>query len=239
LNAAALTDPNSFYTQVSFPLFPSLSASGLVDSGSSHCFADPSFISSNNIPSYEIPPVTMRLIDGSVGTIITRAADISICFSTNDILLLSFYVTKLDSATALVFGHNWLHRYNPSIDWSAGQIERFRNLLPPVSATAPSGIHSAPAPPVASVKPPLPSALPSVSPDTSGFPDNSVPSSSSPFLSLAAPSISFVNAAAYARLARMPRNTLYTVTVSNSVTGRGAAAEPVDLSKIPEDYHEF
>ena len=84
--------------------------SGLVDSGSSHCFVDPSFISDHSVSCYDIPPVILRLIDGSVGASITKAADIAIRFSTNDILLLKFYVTKLDSTSAFVFGHNWLHR---------------------------------------------------------------------------------------------------------------------------------
>jgi hypothetical protein len=125
LNAAALKCPDSLHTLISFPDFPSLSSTGLVDSGSSHCFADPNFISLNSIPSYEIPPVILRLLDRSIGTMITRAADITIRFTTNDILRLKFYITKLDSTSAFVFGHNWLHRYNPSIDWSAGQIVYF------------------------------------------------------------------------------------------------------------------
>jgi hypothetical protein len=54
LNAAALTNPDSLHTFVSFPDFPSLSSSGLVDSSSSHCFIDPLFISKHSIPSYKI-----------------------------------------------------------------------------------------------------------------------------------------------------------------------------------------
>jgi hypothetical protein len=84
------------------------------------------FISKHSIHSYEIPPVILHLSDGLVSTMITRAAKISMDhFSTNDILLLKFYVTKLDSSSAFVFGHNWLHHYNPLIDWSAGQITCF------------------------------------------------------------------------------------------------------------------
>jgi len=125
LNAAALTNPDSLHTPISLLSHSSVSSSGLVDSGSSHCFVDPSFVSLHSIPSYEISPVILRLLDRSVGTNITHAADISIRFSTNDILPLKFYITKLDSTSMFVFGHNWLHRYNPSIDWSAGQILYF------------------------------------------------------------------------------------------------------------------
>jgi hypothetical protein len=125
LNAAALKDPDAMHTQISFPDYSSLDSSGLVDSGSSHCFADPLFISSNNLLSYDIPPVTLHLLDGSVGEVITKATDICIRFSTKDVLLLKFYITKLDSHSAFVFGHNWLHRYNLLIDWYAGQILYF------------------------------------------------------------------------------------------------------------------
>jgi hypothetical protein len=138
LNAAALTNPDSLHTPISLPSH-SVSSSGLVDSGSSHCFVDPSFISSHSIPSYEISPVILRLLDGSVGSVITRAADISILFSTNDMIHLKFYITKLDSTSAFVFGHNWLHRYNPSIDWSAGQILYFRQLPQSVPSSARAG----------------------------------------------------------------------------------------------------
>jgi len=164
---------------------------------------------------------------------ITRAADIIIRFTTNDILLLKFYVTKLDSASAFVFGHNWLHRYNPSIDWSAGQISFFRQL----PQSAPSSAHVLPGapsePPVMST-PSASDPKPSVSSDTSSFDS---PSVSVPEI----PSVSFINAAAYARLARVTGNSVFTITISNSdsVSGRSATADPVDLSGIPEDYHEF
>jgi len=160
LNAAALSNPDSLHTPISFPDHPSLSSTGLVDSGLSHCFVDPEFISSNSFPSYEIPPVVLRLLDRSVGTIITRAADITIRFSTNDMILLKFYITKLDSTSAFVFGHNWLHCYNPSIDWSAGQITYFRRLPPSVPSSAHPGTNGFPEPPVASfnsASDPLPS----------------------------------------------------------------------------------
>ena len=235
-----MSDPNSLHTSISFPSVPSLSSSGLVDSGSSHCFVDPLFLRTNSIPSYDIPPVVLRLIDGTVGATITSAADILIRFTTNDILPLKFYVTKLDPTSAFVFGHNWLHRYNPSIDWSAGQITHFRQLLHSVPSSPCSGAHGRDRPPL-----PKPSASvlrSSVSSDTSAFDslDSSKSSSSSSDI-FDIPSISFVNAAAYARLARLPGNTIFTVTVANadSLTGATASAAAADLSQIPEDYHEF
>jgi len=137
LNAAALTNPDSLHTKISFPSVPFVSSSGLVDSGSSHCFVDPGFVAEHSFSTYEIPPVVLRLLDGSVGAMITRAAVINIRFDSKDILQVKCYVTKLDSSSAFVFGYDWLHRYNPSIDWSAGQILFFRNppLLVPSSVS--------------------------------------------------------------------------------------------------------
>jgi len=228
-----LNCPDSFHTKISFPSYDSLSASGLVDSGSSHCFVDPAFIDSNSLPFYEIPPVILRLLDGSVGAMITHAADIIVRFSTNDIITVSFYITKLDSSSAFVFGHNWLHRYNPSIDWSASQILYFRKLPPSVPSSAPSGPNVSLEDSPVSSAPSASVPKPSVSSDSD--------SSSDPLGNSSLPSVSFINAAAYARLARIKGNTIFTVTISNSdsIAGCSAKTDSADLSGIPEDYHEF
>jgi hypothetical protein len=79
---------------------------------------------------------------------------------------------------------------------------------------------------------------PSVSSDTSDF--DSFEASALPDSSI--PSVLFINAAAYARLAHLPGNTIFTVTISNatdSATGSAASAAPVDLSEISENYHEY
>jgi hypothetical protein len=207
-----LKDPNSLHTPVTLPTCPSVSSSGLVDSGSSHCFVDPSFISQYDLPFYEIPPVTLRLLDGSVGAIITSAADILIRFTTGDILLLKFYVTKLDSVSALVFGYDWLHRYNPSIDWTAGLISHFRQLPHPLPSSSRSGLTGSEEPPAASI-PSASNPLTSVTIAPSAFTSSpSVPVSSS-FSSSKPPSVSFINAAAYARLARMPGTTVFSLSL--------------------------
>jgi len=85
-----------------------------------------------------------------------------------------------------------------------------------------------------------------VSLDTSAFdsspsPSASASASASTSTNSDIPSVSFINAAAYARLARLLGNTIFTVTISNadSATGFAASTDPVDVSGIPEDYHEF
>ena len=228
LNAAALSDPNSLHTPVSFPSFPSLSCSGLVDSGSTDCFADTDFVSKNSFSTYPIPPVVLRLLDGSTTAVIDRAMDLSVRFSTNDILSVRFYITKLDSTSAFVFGHNWLHRYNPSIDWFAGQILHFRRLPPSVLSSLHAGPNGLEGPPAAEIT-------------SASIPNTSATLCSSSLQDPALPSVSFINAAAYARLARVSGNIVFSMTVSSfdSVSAFFAATNPVDLSSIPEDYHEF
>jgi hypothetical protein len=75
--------------------------------------------------------------------------------------------------------------------------------------------------------------LPSV---TSAFASASVPLGN-----VSLPSVSFINAAAYSHLAHVKGNTFFSVTISNAdtVSGRSASAQQVDLTGIPEDYHEY
>jgi hypothetical protein len=246
LNAAALASTDSLILRIAFPnsivLF-----SALVDSGSTHCFVDPSFISKYNRSTYDIAPVSLRLLDGSVGSLITRAADISIVFCTGDELLMKFFVTPLDSSVAFVFGYDWLRRFNPLIDWSDSRLLSFRSLAPSASSSA---LPSAAIPDV-----PLVTSTPSASSAPLNTPLSSSSSSFNSFSSSSAksasvsddtehsapPSVSFINAAAYARLARVADNQFFTISVSNADSAKafGAAVEPVDLSKIPEEYHEF
>ena len=100
----------------------SLKTTGLVDSGSSHCFIDPTYACDHNIPLISIPRVTLCFLNGSFGEDIVQVATLLIRFSTNNVIDLLFYITPLDSDSVFIFGHNWLHRYNPLIDWTAGQL---------------------------------------------------------------------------------------------------------------------
>ena len=75
LNASALSDPNSLQPSVTIvshniPEFPAL-----VDSGSTHCFVDPSFAKINSLSTYSVSSITLHLFDGTTTTMITKATD--------------------------------------------------------------------------------------------------------------------------------------------------------------------
>ncbi len=133
LNAAALTEPDSLFIPISFPTHPSHSATGLVDSGSMHCFIDTQFANKLGLFPYNIHPLRLRLLNGSFGSRITHAVDLTIRHSTGDVIGVTFYVTQLDSSVVLIFGYNWLYHYNPLIDWYSSQILCFQMLLQKVS----------------------------------------------------------------------------------------------------------
>ena len=105
-----------------------------------------------------------------------------------------------------MLGHNWLTCYNPLIDWVLGSI-KFRSLLQTDSLTSPETVATAPL----SSNPPTPTPL-------------------------VAPKVSFVNAAALARLSKMDDNQVYQLFLSDKTAPNDAL---VNMTGIPPDYHEF
>jgi hypothetical protein len=120
LNVSALSDPDSLFISLTIP--NSLSMHTLIDSGSSHCFLDLSFVSNHRITTTTIPPIRLHLFDGTCNSTITQIAKLPIIFLTGKEFTLTFYVTLLDSSCSAVLGYDWLRQYNPLIDWSTNHI---------------------------------------------------------------------------------------------------------------------
>ena len=142
----------------------------------------------NNLSRYPIPPIILRLFDGTTTTIITEATDLLIRFPPGDVTLMTFYVTPLDSNCRIVLGHNWLTRYNPLIDWALSSIES-RTPLQQVPALSSLPNHDAQSP----------SAL-RLDPSSVSSPS---PTDSPKAPSLRAPPIALINAAAYVRTCKL------------------------------------
>ena len=185
LNASALSDPNllrPFVTasEYDIPPFPTL-----VDSGSTHYFVDQSFVNIHAISTYSVPPITLRLFDGTTTTIIIRMTDLSIHFTSGDVTPMTFYVTSLDSDCRIVLGHNWLTHFNPLIDWVLGSIKL---RLPPHQMLTPSSPPDSSRLDASSLVPMPPQAPLNDMPDAPG---------------LRAPPIAFINATVYARVCKL------------------------------------
>ena len=161
----------------------------LVDSGSTHCFIDPSFANMNNLSCYPIPPIILHLFNGTTTTITTEATDLPIRFPSGD-------VTPLDSDCRIVLGHNWLTRYNPLIDWALSSIE-FRTPLQQVPA-----LSSLPDPDTQS-----PSTL-RLDPSSVSSPS---PTDSPKAPGLWAPPIALINAAAYICACKLEGSTQFSI----------------------------
>ena len=232
----------------------------LIDSGSSHCFISSTFCESSGFTPYPVAPVRLRYLDGS-SSIINKQLRLLLRFPSGDVQSHEFYVTRLDSPCDLVLGYNWLHRFNPLINWSDATIEfKTNNSGRSVSthqATMPAPVSVAPNTDKVPVVPVLPVPAPTPIPTSSPLPgpsmdapgpsmDTSGPSMDSPEVSeprpfSTAPLVSLVSAAAYSAIIRDKDTRQYTLraTPAEDIHGRGGSADPPDLSGLPSEYHDF
>ena len=99
---------------------------GLIDSGSSDCLMDSSFVDTYKLPFRVIEPLPLTLIDGTVSQYVMQTVMLPIRLACGYSCSTEFYVTYLDGSSPVVLGLNWLKDHNPSIDWKEGTL-----FLPP------------------------------------------------------------------------------------------------------------
>ena len=140
---------------------------------------------------------------------------------------MNFYLALLDSECKIVLGHNWLIRYNPSIDWVLSSID-FR--------TRAQGMPTPSTPSVSLVLSDQP--VPGLANHPSSTPSDDAPDRPP----LTAPHISLINAAAYVRACKLEGSLQFQLQLrpEDSVKARSSTmSSPPDLSSVPEDYHDY
>jgi hypothetical protein len=222
LNASALSDSSALLVPLTSPVISDTTPiTALVDCGSTHCFISSDLVNTYRLPCSAIPPIRLKLFDGTSNSVISETLELPITFSTGETMTVTFYVTTLNSSASIVLGHNWLTRYNPLIDWVLGSI-KFRSPIQKELTPLSTSAEVAPSP-----------LQTLCTPDDSGPP---VPSS--PI------QVSLVNAAAFVRACKLPGAQAFTMMasdLSDSISARSNSVSDTtsDLANIPEEYHDF
>jgi len=78
------SNPDSLTLSLTSDTLPNMVLKSLVDSGSSDSFIYSVFVQTQHLPAYGIPPIKLRLIDGTSNSVISQALDLQIHFPTGE-----------------------------------------------------------------------------------------------------------------------------------------------------------
>src|SRR5882724_4588999 len=225
LYMSTLSNPDSLTLPLTTDSLPNMILNSLMDSGSSDSFIDLAFVKTQHLPAYGIPPIQLRLIDGTSNSIISQALDLQLCFPTGESQKLTLFVTPLDQSCMIVLGYHWLTRYNPSIDWALGsisfwQLAQHESLSSPPVETFPSVAPlSKPPDPVSEIMKPISLVEPQKT-----------------------PRVTLINAAVYSRASKLEGSKCFKLRISHpEVTGQSMTTteKTIDMNNVPEEYHNF
>jgi len=179
----------------------------------------------NTLSCYSVSLIVLCLFNSTTTTVITKATDLPIHFPSGDVTPMTFYVTPLDSDCKIVLGHNWLTRYNLSIDWVLSSIE-FRTSMQQVPT--PSSFPN-----------PVVHSLSALRLNTTSV---SSPSPTNPPQApgLQAPPIALINAAAFLKACQLDGSQQFSIQLKPDGSFRAASVNTApNLSSVPKAYHDF
>jgi len=183
---------------------------------------DSVFAHGHSLPTTPTPPVELCLFDGTLNNIISKVVSLPVKFLSGECMTLDFYVTPLDSCYSLVLGHSWLTHYNLLIDWVSGLI----SFRPPSVLQSPASV-----PPVETLVNPLFS--PAENP-LQFTPSETPPSNPK------RPHIAIISAPALLWASRLLGSKTFSLQFRSTIQAKSTTiSEKVDLSAIPEEYHEY
>ena len=84
LNTSTLSSLHSLTIQLTSDLITSDTIVTLVDSGSTHCFIDSTFVSKHQLQTISITPILLWLFDGTTNTVIHNTVELPIHFTSGE-----------------------------------------------------------------------------------------------------------------------------------------------------------
>ncbi|KAF8643525.1 hypothetical protein AX16_008987 [Volvariella volvacea WC 439] len=104
----------------------------LIDSEATVSLVSEEFVKANGLKIIKTSTTTLlQNANGSLNSRITHLLSLSL-FLDGQFIPFSFYIAKIPMHTSFFLGHNFLVKFNPTIDWQTGQILSVH--LPPLSS---------------------------------------------------------------------------------------------------------
>src|SRR3979490_2639693 len=101
LNAVSSTlSKNSLVLNLTCIHMPENPLVTLLDCGSSDCFIESQVVQKYSLPTVSVPPILIKLCDGSTKSTITQTTTLPIHFLTGELQTITFYVTSWMAAAS-------------------------------------------------------------------------------------------------------------------------------------------